>query len=218
MAPGSELEQRLRRIPVWYAHETFPRGTWLQNYNDSHWDPSQALWGFLQSFGGLEPDLCAAVWDRLVGAPGSATFGAHARLSSLAEAMTFFPDVPVDENTVDRLDDWFYCPDVGYLSARDTWRHDASVFSFNSGRLKGLPVHDQSDNNSFTFIARGEPLVIDSGTARRRTARGRHAIVRARSQPRVRRRSRRTPRQARSRGVRPDPGGRAQRHPRGRRG
>jgi hypothetical protein len=167
--PGSEREARLRRIPVWYAHETFPRGTWLQNYNDSHWDPSQALWGFLQSFGGLEPDLCGAVWDRLVGAPGSATFGAHTRWSSLAEAMAYFPDVAVDPAVVRRLGDSFHCPDVGYLTARDTWDDDASVFTFNSGPLKGLPVHDQSDNNSFTFIARGDPLVIDSGTARRRT-------------------------------------------------
>jgi len=167
--PGSELEARLRKIPVWYAHETFPRGTWLQNYNDSHWDPSQALWGFLQSFAGLEPELCAAVWDRLVGESGSRTYGAHTRWSSLAEAMTYFPDVAVDPKIVRRLDDTFHCPDVGYITARDTWEDDASVFSFNSGPLKGMPVHDQSDNNSFTFIARGSPLVLDSGTARRRT-------------------------------------------------
>jgi hypothetical protein len=169
VGPGSEAEQRLRRVPVWYAHETFPRGTWLQNYNDSHWDPSQALWGLLQFFAGLEPELCAVVWDRLVGAAGSATFGSHARWSSLAEALAFFPAVAIDREVLERLDDCFHCPDVGYLSARDTWSDDASVFSFNSGPLKGLPVHDQSDNNSFTFFALGEPLAIDSGTARRRT-------------------------------------------------
>jgi hypothetical protein len=117
----------------------------------------------------LVPELCAAVWDRLVGARGSASYGAHARWSSLAEATAYFPDAVVDPEVIRELDDSFHCPDVGYLTTRDSWGDDASVFSFNSGPLKGLPVHDQSDNNSFTFIARGEPLVIDSGTARRRT-------------------------------------------------
>ncbi len=159
-----DLTAKLHRVPVWYAHDLFPRGRWLQNYNDSHWDPHSSLLGFLLSFTRYEPDICAAVWNRLVGKPGRKTFGFDSRFSSLAEAMTFFPSGPIRPLQDLELGDTFVCPDVGYLSARNGWNREASVFTFNSGPLVGR-IHDHADNNSFTFIADGSPLVIDSGSA-----------------------------------------------------
>ena len=164
---GSDHERRLRRVPVWYAHEVFPGGSHLQNYNDSEWDPHPALWGFLSTFAPYEPDLCAVVWDRLVGRRGRRTYGAHPRWSSLAEAICFFPE-PYDDTVLEQLEHEFSCSDVGYLSARDGWDANASVFTFNSGPFSAK-IHDQSDNNSFTFIAGGVPLVLDAGSANRRT-------------------------------------------------
>ena len=161
--PGSEHERRLHQVPVWYAHETFPRGKWLQNYNDSHCDPPSPLYGFLMTFARYEPDLCAAVWELLVGRSGLASYGAHGRWSSLVDSMLFYPLDPPDLTAIERLDPDFYCPDVGYLSSRDRWGPDGSVFTFNSGPLLG-EIHDHADNNSFTFIAAGEPLVIEAGS------------------------------------------------------
>jgi heparinase II/III-like protein len=161
---GSELEQKLRRVPVWYAHDCFPRGAWLQNYNDSHWDPHSSLFGFLTAFARYEPELCAAVWDHLVGKRGQRTYGRNKRFSSLAESMLFFPQTRVRDLRTFALDNHFFCPDVGYLVARDGWDEDASVVTFNAGPLNGR-IHDQSDNNSFTLIARGAPIVLDSGAA-----------------------------------------------------
>src|SRR5262249_20582296 len=56
VAPGSSIEAKLRRVPVWYAHDTFPRGSYLQNYNESSWDPHRAIWGLLLTFGSYEPE------------------------------------------------------------------------------------------------------------------------------------------------------------------
>jgi len=161
--PGSSIEAKLRRVPVWYAHETLPRGSYLQNYNESMFDPHRAVWGLLLSFGRYEPDLCAAVWDRLVGAQGQRSYGAHVLWSSLAEAMFFYPKTD-GANSFERLDDIFYAPEVGYLSARDSWTENATVFAFNSGPFyERARLHDQADNNSFTLVARGAPMIIDSG-------------------------------------------------------
>jgi hypothetical protein len=162
---GSEAEARLHRVPEWYAHEMFPRGSWLQNYNDANWDPHRPMWGFLLSFARCEPALCATVWDSLLGRPGRGTFGwGGIRVSSVAEAMLYFPDAPIDRTVLDRIDRTFSCPDIGYVSARDSWREDASVFTFNAGPGRA-GMHDHADNNSFTLILRGEPIAIDSGAA-----------------------------------------------------
>jgi hypothetical protein len=163
---GGSLEQRLARVPEWYAHSVFPRGCYLQNYNDSQWDPHSALWGFLLTFAPYRPELCAAIWERLVGTTGLGTFGYHGRRSSLAEAMLFFPDVDLDLRRIAEIDDVFCCPDVGYLAARDKGDAEATVFTFNAGPFLG-GIHDQADNNSFTIIGRGAPMVIDSGAANR---------------------------------------------------
>jgi hypothetical protein len=165
---GSELEQRLARIPTWYAHSVFPRGSYLQNYNDSHWDPHSALWGFLRGFGHLQPELCAAVWERLVGRSGMGTYGRHRVRSSVAEALLCFPPVSVDTGALDRIEEVFSCADSGFVSVHDRRGAESSVFTFNSGPFLGH-VHDQADNNSFTFIARGNPIVLDSGSANRAT-------------------------------------------------
>jgi hypothetical protein len=165
LAPaGSEHERRLHQVPNWYAHDTYPRGLWLQNYNDSHCDPYSPLYGFLMAFADFEPDVCAAVWEKLVGRSGLGTYGAHYRWSSLADSMLYYPLDPPDLTAIERLDPHFYCPEIGYVSTRDHWGADGSVFTFNSGPLIGV-VHDHSDNNSFTFIAEGEPLVIEAGSA-----------------------------------------------------
>lgn len=161
---GSVLATKMRQVPVWYAHDLFPGGRWLQNYNDSHWDPHSALLGFLLSFVPYEPEVAAAVWHHLVGAPGLRTFGSDPRFSSLSEAMTWFPSEPIRPlHELTQLGDHFFCPDAGYLAARTGWDDHASVFTFNSGPLVGR-IHDHADNNSFTFVAAGNPIVIDSGT------------------------------------------------------
>jgi hypothetical protein len=161
--PGSSIEAKLRRVPVWYAHETLPRGRYLQNYNESMFDPHRAVWGLLLSFARYEPDLCAAVWDRLVGAQGQRSYGAHRLWSSLAEAMFFYPETN-GANSFERLDDVLDASEVGYVSARDSWTEDATVFAFNSGPFyERARLHDQADNNSFTLVACGAPMIIDSG-------------------------------------------------------
>ena len=163
--PNSPIESKLRLVPTWYAHEMLPTGSYLQNFNDSTWDPHRALWGFLLTFAKYEPDLCATIWDRLVGNEGLRTYGADRHWSSLAEAMIFYPGTE-SETSLEPLDDVFFAADVGYLSARDSWKENATVFSFNSGPfLDHARVHDQADNNSFALVAGGTPMVIDSGMA-----------------------------------------------------
>jgi hypothetical protein len=66
------------------------------------------------------------------------------------------------------LDRTFVSEDVGYVTARDNWSTTATVFTFNSGPFPG-GLHDQADNNSFTFIARGEPVILDSGASNDRS-------------------------------------------------
>jgi Heparinase II/III-like protein len=99
-----------------------------------------------------------------VGSAGLRTYGAHPRWSTLPEIMWFFPDTECRDDLFVSLDDTFFASDVGYLSARDRWADDASVFTFNSGPFIGS-IHDQSDNNSFTFIGGGAPIVLDAGAS-----------------------------------------------------
>jgi Heparinase II/III-like protein len=162
-----EVEARLRNVPVWFAHSMFPKGGFVQNFNDAAWNAHKALEGFLASFAREQPDLCGVIWQRLVGAHGSGTYGRDPRASCLAEAMLFVPPEPYDPEPLARLDLFFGCEDVGYVSARDGWDDDASVLAFNCGPFLG-ELHDQSDNGSFTYVARGEPVVIDAGAANTR--------------------------------------------------
>jgi hypothetical protein len=121
------------------------------------------MWGFLLTFGRYEPDLCATIWDRLVGAQGLRTYGDNRTWSSLAEAMFFYPEYS-EAHAIERLDDVFYASEVGYVSARDSWAEDATIFTFNSGPYYAQArLHDQSDNNSFALVAGGAPMIIDSG-------------------------------------------------------
>jgi len=157
--------ERMASIPNWYAAEMFPGGRYLQNSNDSYWDPHPALRGFLLVFGERHPDLSSYVWEHLVGAAGLQTFGQDLSLrnSSLFESMLWHPGLP-DQGLSEPERTDFYCPDVGYYCERSDWFDDASLFSFNSGEFIG-GIHDQADNNSFTFLARGVPLIIDAGAA-----------------------------------------------------
>jgi hypothetical protein len=164
---GSEAHRRLQLVPSWYAHEVLPRGGGLQNFNDSTTDPHEALFGFLSTFADYQPRLCAAVWERLVGASGCGTFGFSYHRSSLADAVLFFPDVPVDVDAFNELRADFTDLDLGYVSTRDEWSSTASVFSFNAGPMRGSR-HDQSDNTSFTLVLDGREVVLDSGPFPRR--------------------------------------------------
>ena len=116
------MDQRLRGIPAWYAHSMFPRGSFVQNFNDSHAHPNAALEGFLVTFARDQPDLCGLVWQRLVGSGGLRNFGHHGRCSSLAEAMLFAPPEPYDPAALEVLDLVYRCGDVGFVSARQLGR------------------------------------------------------------------------------------------------
>jgi hypothetical protein len=158
---------KLDRLIEWYLYEAFPQGKYLNNLNDSYWDPHPALWGYL-SLGSLRnPNLVAHVWEILVGYQGLATYGRDPNLeySSLFDACLFFPH-PVASIFPENpgLPLRRFCPDVGYLNVRDVWSSDATVVTFNCGEYLG-GIHDQSDNNSFTLIWQGQPLIIDSGAA-----------------------------------------------------
>ncbi len=114
--PHSSIERKLHRVPHWYAHETLPGGSWLQNFNDSFSEPDRAIWGLLLMFSRYEPGICATVWDRLLGRSGLGTYGAHRLWSSLAEAMFFHPGDGI-ETPLTELDDVIFDPEVGYLSS-----------------------------------------------------------------------------------------------------
>ena len=161
-----DYQIKLRKIINWYASELFPRGKYLQNYNDSYWEPHHALWGFLMTFGELDPDLTTWIWERLVGASGLATFGQDKslRISSLFEALIWHPGLSAKSSALDKLPKAFFCVDVGYFSDRDGWSDSATIFSFNCGKYIG-GIHDQADNNSFTLMIKGIPFIIDAGAA-----------------------------------------------------
>jgi hypothetical protein len=154
--------ERLRRVPRWYAMEVFPRGTWMQNLNDAHWNPRPPLGGFLPMFGALDPGLASWIYRRLVGDMGDASHGQEPgfQTSVLFESVLWPPvDVEEDVNVPDLLVD----EDVGYVAER-VRVGVTSGFSFNCGRFFG-GIHDQSDNGSVTFFAHDVPLLIDSGAA-----------------------------------------------------
>jgi Heparinase II/III-like protein len=156
--------ERLARIPSWYAGEVFPQGGWVQNLNDSYWEPHQALGGFLPAFLALDADLTTRFWQRTVGARGRRSYGADPSLrwSTLFESALWGP--PDTAHGGEDVAEVFHCEDVGYLRQ---WTPDGrSGFSFNCGRYVGS-IHDQSDNNSFTLFAEGVPIVIDAGAANR---------------------------------------------------
>lgn len=131
----------------------------MQNLNDSYWQPHLALGGFVRVFAPLCPQTVTSVWQRTVGALGDRSFGADPSKchSSVVDAVLWLPETPGQVETADGL---FHCPDVGY--ARDWTDQQTTGFLFNCGRFIGS-IHDQSDNNSFTFFAEGVPLILDAG-------------------------------------------------------
>jgi SAM-dependent methyltransferase len=156
--------ERLRRVPRWYAIDTFPGGSWMQPINDSYWSPRRAMWGFLPTFGALDPGLTALVYDTLLGARGDGTHGKDKGLASsnLFESVLWAP-APASSDDVLELPEVLADRDIGYLAERirDAPR---SGFSFNCGEFIG-GIHDQSDNGSVTLFAGNVPLLIDSGAA-----------------------------------------------------
>lgn len=166
--------ERLRRVPRWYAIETFPGGSWLQPINDSYWSPKRAMCGFLPTFGALAPALTAWVYDMLLGARGDASHGRDPGMatSSLFESVLWGPrQAPADVQAPPQapayketpLPEVLADPVVGYLAERVRSR-PWSGFSLNCGEYIG-GIHDQSDNGSVTLFAGRVPLLIDSGAA-----------------------------------------------------
>jgi hypothetical protein len=152
--------ERLRRVPRWYALEIFPRGSWLQNLNDSHWSPQRALGGFLPIFNSLDPIMSAWVHRRLVGADGDRSQGDDPRrcTSTLFETVLW---PPLDRPELADLPEILADSDIGYVVER-VRETPYSGFSFNCGPFFG-GIHDQSDNGSVTLFAHEVPLLIDSG-------------------------------------------------------
>jgi hypothetical protein len=154
---------RLARVPQWYAGEIFPHGGWMQNLNDSYWDPRPALIGWLTTFPSLDQQTAAAVWNETLGERGRGSFGADHRLasSSVFESALWRPDPSLRAHDEDDLQAaFFHCPDVGYV--RERLPGPQCGFSFNCGEYMGA-IHDQSDNNSFTLFAHGLPVALDAG-------------------------------------------------------
>jgi hypothetical protein len=153
--------ERLRRVPRWYAIETFPGGSWQQTINDSYWSPRRAMCGFLPAFGALDPQLTAWVYARLLGSGTDQAHGQHRGVaaSSLFESVLW----PPVEGSAPPLPEVLADQTVGYLAER-VYDEPRSSFSFNCGEFLG-GIHDQSDNGSVTLFAGDVPLLIDSGAA-----------------------------------------------------
>jgi hypothetical protein len=153
--------ERLRRVPRWYAIETFPGGSWQQTINDSYWSPRRAMCGFLPAFGALDPQLTAWVYARLLRSGTDHAHGQHRGVaaSSLFESVLW----PPVEGPVPALPEVLADRTVGYLAER-VYGEPRSSFSFNCGEFIG-GIHDQSDNGSITLFAGDVPLLIDSGAA-----------------------------------------------------
>lgn len=151
--------ERLRSIPRWYAADLFPKGAYLQAWNDSYWQPHSALCGFLSVFGELAAAIAVHVWNHLVGLDGDRSFGAHPHHSSLSESAKFVPDLSLPRPA---LFEPYFCLETGY--AVDVVQNGSKVskFSFNAGEYIGA-IHDQADNNSFTLFLDDLPVIIDSG-------------------------------------------------------
>ncbi|NEP79757.1 MAG: hypothetical protein F6K39_17240 [Okeania sp. SIO3B3] len=163
-----KYSDKLDRLVEWYLYESFPRGKYLNNWNDSYWNPHPGLWGYLTIIGNRNPSLVTYVWELLVGSKGLKTYGRDPNLnfSSLFDAYLFLPQQPVAEFKLENtnLSIRRFCSDIGYLNLRNSWPSEATIVSLNCGKyIEG--IHDQSDNNSFTLIFEGQPLVIDSGAA-----------------------------------------------------
>ncbi|NEN93461.1 MAG: hypothetical protein F6K48_33105, partial [Okeania sp. SIO3H1] len=149
-----------------------PPVKWL-DYNgrplaESSWNPHPGLWGYLTIIGNRNPSLVTYVWELLVGSKGLKTYGRDPNLnfSFLFDAYLFLPQPPVAEFQLENtnLSIRHFCSDIGYLNVRNSWSSEATIVSFNCGKyIEG--IHDQSDNNSFTLIFEGQPLIIDSGAA-----------------------------------------------------
>jgi hypothetical protein len=171
--------ERLSQVPTWYVGEVFPAGKWLQNINDSYWDPNPALAGFLPVFCALDGDRAAQVWRQTLGERGQRSYGTDRSLrwSTIFESMLWGPNgaeperagvederAGVEDERLHPAGEFFHCEDVGYLRQ---WTADRRWgFSFNCGTFMGS-IHDQSDNNSFTLFAEGVPFVLDAGAANR---------------------------------------------------
>jgi ubiquinone/menaquinone biosynthesis C-methylase UbiE len=163
-----KYSQKLDKLIKGYIYEVFPQGKYLNNWNDSYWDPHPALWGYLTLGANRNPELVTYVWEKLVGQNGLVTYGSSSHLvySSLFDAYLFIP-YPVPQAFQPETANFSprnFCPEIGYLNTRDTWSENATVVTFSCGEYIGA-IHDQSDNNSFTLTFQGQPLVIDSGAA-----------------------------------------------------
>ncbi|MGB3468170.1 MAG: heparinase II/III family protein [Cyclobacteriaceae bacterium] len=160
---NNKYYKKLSKIPNWYYALLFTGGKYFQNINDSHYHPDYPLFGFLLTFGDLRPKLVSHIWELCLGESGLGTFGQDISFSrsSLFEAMichpgaignTFLPkDIPM-----------LFCKQQGYTVSKTVGTGNQAVLTFNSGPYIGV-VHDQSDNNHFTFSYKGVPLVIDAG-------------------------------------------------------
>lgn len=154
--------ERLKRIPSWYAVELFPGGRYLQNWNDSYWNPLPAVAGLLSVFREIAPEATAYVWNRLVGLEGDGSFGVDRswRDSSIGESALYPPNLELAATFVPPKA--FHCPDHGYFAASVGPRGRESVLTFGAGEYIGA-IHDQADNNSFTLFLDGIPVVLDAG-------------------------------------------------------
>ena len=150
--------ERLRRVPDWYRAAIFPSGGWLENFNDSYWDPHPALKGFTMTFNDIAPAQTAAVWNRTLGDSGLATYGITRLLrnSSIFESV-LFPSFDLPEPSPGDL----FCRDVGHVVAQSCFGPDNRV-SITCGEYIG-GIHDQADNGQFTLFFDGIPVAIDNG-------------------------------------------------------
>ncbi len=163
-----KYSQKLDKLIKGYLYEVFPQGKYLNNWNDSYWDPHPALWGYLTLGANRNTELVSYVWEKLVGQNGLGTYGSsnHLVYSCLFDAYVFMP-YPVPsafQPETANLSPLNFCPEIGYVNTRDTWSEKATVVTFSCGEFIDA-IHDQSDNNSFTLTFQGQPLVIDSGAA-----------------------------------------------------
>jgi Heparinase II/III-like protein len=186
--------ERLRRVPRWYAIETFPGGSWQQTINDSYWSPRRAMCGFLPVFGALDPQLTAWVYARLLESGTDHAHGQHRGVaaSSLFESVLWPPgppasalapaqmppsmpaSAPVSVETAVETPEMLVHAGVELPEtladpvvgyfAERVYDEPRSSFSFNCGEFLG-GIHDQSDNGSVTLFAGDVPLLIDSGAA-----------------------------------------------------
>ena len=157
--------EKISKYIEYFAFEMHPCGGLVQNFNDSYLDPRLALNGYLLLNDAIQSPIAPYVWNRLIGARGSRTYGdddEHWR-NTLFEAFLFYPrdcSVPRDDEVP--LSSTRYFHEKGYLVSRTGWGENESVLAFSSGPGV-LRIHQQSDHNSFTYFANRTPIIIDSG-------------------------------------------------------